>query len=77
MVHSYSGRIIEERKLRRVSQSTFSQGRVRSFETSQDQILGEGHYADPDSQAIYNEHILSLCHTANLNAWYKIQELGK
>ena len=51
------------------------QGRVRGFEDSQDQILGEDLYADPDSQAIYNEHILSLCHTAALNAWDKIQEL--
>ena len=51
------------------------QGRVRSFKASQDQILGEGCYADPDSQAICNEHILSLCHTEALNAWDKIQEL--
>ena len=44
------------------------QGRVKGSEASQDKILGEGHYADPQSQAIYNEHILSLCHTAALNA---------
>ena len=53
------------------------QGRVRSFKASQDQILGECRYADPDSQAIYNEHILSLCRTEALNAWDKIQELRK
>ena len=44
------------------------QGRVRGFEASQDQILGEGHYADPESQATNNERILLLCHTAALNA---------
>ena len=50
------------------------QGRVRGFEASQDQALGKGHYADAQSQAIYNEHILSLCHTTVLNAWDRIQE---
>lgn len=47
------------------------------YEVSQDQILGEGHYADINSQATNNEHIVSLCHTATLNAWDRIQELGK
>ena len=46
------------------------------FEVSQNQILGEGHYADMDSQAIFNEHTLSLCHTTALTTWDKIQELG-
>lgn len=53
------------------------QGRVGSFKASQDQILGECRYADPDSQAICNEHILSLCRTEALNAWDKIQKLVK
>ena len=50
------------------------QGRVKGFEASHDQILGKSCYADPQSQAIYNEHILSLCHTAALNARDRIQE---
>ena len=35
------------------------QGKTKGLETSQDQVLGKG---------IYDEHILSLCHTAALNA---------
>lgn len=53
------------------------QGRVSGSEASQDQIIGEGPYTDPDSQAIYNEHILLLCHTAASNVWGKIQEHEK
>ena len=44
------------------------QGRVKGVEASQDEILGEGPSADLDSQATYNEHVLSLYHTAALNA---------
>ena len=44
------------------------QGRVKGFETSQDQICGESHHADVDTQATYNEHTLSPCHTATFNA---------
>lgn len=47
------------------------------FETFQCQILDEGYYADPDSQATCNEHILSLWCTTALSAWDKIQESGK
>ena len=53
------------------------QGKAKGLETSQDQILGEGTYADPQAQALYNEQILSLCHTATLNVWDRIQQLGK
>lgn len=53
------------------------QGRVKGFETSKDQILGEHRYADADTQITYNEHILSLCPTTGLNVWDKIQEPGK
>ena len=45
------------------------QGKVRSYEISQDQIPGTGHYADVNIQATFSEHIPSLCHTAALNAW--------
>ena len=48
------------------------QGKAKGLETSQDQILGEGTYADPQAQALYNEQILSLCHKAALNAWDRI-----
>ena len=48
------------------------QGRVRGFEASQDQILGEELYADLNSQATYTEHISSLYHTSALNAWDRI-----
>ena len=37
----------------------------------------EGHYADPQSQTLYNEHTLSLYHKAALNSWNKIQEPGR
>ena len=54
------------------------QGKAKGFEASiQDQILGEGPYADLQDQALYDKHIVSLCHTAALNAWERIQELGK
>ena len=53
------------------------QGRVRGFEASQGQILGEGCCAHLDSEAIYNEHSLSICCIATLTACDKIQELGK
>ena len=46
------------------------------FKASQDQIFGEGCFADLNSQATYNEHILPLCYTEALNAWNQIQELG-
>ena len=43
------------------------QGKAKGLETSQDQILGEGTYADPLVQALYIEKILSLCHKTVLN----------
>ena len=52
-------------------------GKAKGFETSQDQILGEGQYSNPLYQVLYNKHTLSLCSTAALNAWDRIQELGK
>ena len=33
------------------------QGKAKGLETSQDQILGEGTYADPQAQALYNEQM--------------------
>ena len=43
-------------------------GKLKGFETSQDQILGEGTYADSQVKTPYNEQIMSLCHKATLNA---------
>ena len=51
-------------------------GKANRSEASQDQILCEGIYADPQDQALY-EHILSLCHTAALNARDRAQEPEK
>ena len=53
------------------------QGKAKGFQNSQDQILGESHYSDPQEQGHYDEFILSLCSTAALNAWDRIQGPGK
>ena len=52
-------------------------GKAKGLETSQDQILGEDTYADTQVQVLYNKQILFLGHKAALNAWNRIQELGK
>ena len=53
------------------------QEKATGIEISLDQIIDEEVYSDPEDQALYNEHTLSLCTTAVLKAWDKIQELGK
>lgn len=53
------------------------QAKEKGLEISQDQILGKGLYSDLQDQGLYDEHTLSLCSTAALNAWIRIQELGK
>ena len=50
------------------------QEKAKGLETSQDQILGEGTYADPKAKTLYNEQILFLCHKTVLNAWDRNQE---
>ena len=52
------------------------QGKAQRLEISQDQIMGNRHYSDPQDMALYNEHILSLCSTAALNGGDRIQESG-
>ena len=47
------------------------------MEVSQDQLLGEGDYADIERQSLYNECTLDLCRMAALNAWDWIEETGK
>ena len=37
--------------------------RAIGIEISQDQLLGEGEYADVERQALYSEHTFQLCHT--------------
>ena len=56
---------------------TFRTEKAKEFEASQDQILGKNTYADPHDQTLYDEHILSICHTADFNAWDKSAKLGK
>ena len=51
------------------------QGKAKELEASQDQILGEGTYADSQEQALYDEQILFLCHKAALNVWDKIKNM--
>ena len=51
--------------------------RARGIEVSQDQLLGEGEYADVELQSLYDEHTLVLCRMAALNAWDRIEEIGK
>ena len=47
------------------------------MEISQDQLLGEGDYADVQRQSVYGEHTLGLCYTVALNAWNRTGEIGK
>lgn len=40
------------------------QGQNKGYKSPQNKILGDGLYADAETQAAYDEHILSLCHRA-------------
>ena len=51
--------------------------RARGIEISQDQLLGEGEYADVECQSLYGEHTVALCPMAASNAWNLIEEIGK
>ena len=50
---------------------------AKGIEVSLDQILGEGLYSDPQEQALYDENILSICATAALRAWDRVQDSGQ
>ncbi|KAL6066104.1 hypothetical protein STEG23_017586 [Scotinomys teguina] len=76
-VLEYSQQLQWKSWLREEARNLEQQGKLRGFEISQDQILGEGHFADRNIQATYDEHTISLCRTAALNAWEKIPEPGK
>ena len=66
-----------EMLLARRGKNLEQQEKAKEFESSQDKIISEGIYADPQNQALYDEDILSLCHTAILNTWDRIQEQWK
>ena len=52
----------------REEDKTIEQGsRARGIEVSQDQLLGEGDYADIERQSLCNDHTLELCCMAALN----------
>ena len=51
--------------------------KARSKKISQEQILGEGDYANTERQAIYDDHIMDLCQAAALNAQDRIRKIGK
>ena len=53
------------------------QEKAKGFEASKDQTLDETTSVEAHDQALYDEHILSLFHTAALNAWDRIQKLGR
>ncbi|KAL6088532.1 hypothetical protein STEG23_005682 [Scotinomys teguina] len=76
-VLEYSQQLQWKSWLREEARNLEQQGKLRGFEISQDQILGEGHFANRNIQATYDEHRISLCRTAALNAWEKIPEPGK
>ena len=47
------------------------------MEISQDKILRQGNYGTVERQSLYDDHILALCHSATLNAWDRIEEVGE
>ena len=44
------------------------QNRARGREISTDQMLGEGHFAEVEVQAVYDEETLALCQLSALTA---------
>ena len=53
------------------------QKRAKGTKISLDQILGKGLYSDPQKQALYDDHLLSICATAALKAWDRVQDPGQ
>ncbi|CAO2624290.1 hypothetical protein LEMLEM_LOCUS18299, partial [Lemmus lemmus] len=51
--------------------------RIAAFQTAAASVKGAGRYSDPLDQAGYNDHILSLCTTAAMTAWSRLQEPGQ
>lgn len=50
--------------------------KVRSINISQHQLPGEGDYATVERQSFYDDHGLTLCCVAILNAWDRAGEVG-
>lgn len=44
---------------------------------SQDQLLGEGPYAEAEMQVEYDDTTLALCCKAALSAWDRVKDTGK
>ncbi|CAO2631681.1 Gag-Pro-Pol polyprotein, partial [Lemmus lemmus] len=59
------------------AQILVQQEKEKGIEVSVDQIIGAGRYSDPLDQAGYDDHILSLCTTAAMTAWSRLQEPGQ
>ncbi|KAL6080886.1 hypothetical protein STEG23_003438 [Scotinomys teguina] len=59
-VLEYSQQLQWKSWLREEARNLEQQGKLRGFEISQDQILGEGHFADRNIQATCDEHTISL-----------------
>ena len=49
----------------------------KGIEVSLEQILGKTLFSDPQEQALYDENILSICATAALRAWDRVQDSGQ
>ena len=47
------------------------------MDISQEQLLRGEDYTTIERQFLYNDHILALSHTAALNGWDRIEEVGK
>ncbi|XP_049981111.1 endogenous retrovirus group K member 5 Gag polyprotein-like [Alexandromys fortis] len=53
------------------------QEKAKGSDISLDKILGEGLFSDPQEQANLDESILSICTTAALRAWDRVQDPGQ
>ena len=51
--------------------------KARGREISTDQLLGEGHFAELEGPAVYDEETLALCRLSALKTWDKVSESGK
>lgn len=53
------------------------QNRTRGINIPQDQVLGEGQYAELQRQLEFDDHVLALSDLAALKVWDKVEESGK
>ncbi|XP_049981722.1 uncharacterized protein [Alexandromys fortis] len=53
------------------------QEKAKGSDISLDKILGEGRFSDPQEQANLDENTLSICTTAALRAWDRVQDPGQ